>query len=90
MTSADQQTSKSSVKTLKRFLERKMKTVLAPNAPWPDPNQNLCPKVKSHVRIDTSSFELDYFADAREQIAQKHRLRDSATGRFKSNARVAR
>jgi hypothetical protein len=67
-----------------------VKTVLAPNAPWPNPDQPLLQKVKSHVRIDTSSFELDYFADAREQIAQKHRLRDSATGRFKSAARVAR
>ena len=65
-----------------------MKTVLAPNAPWPKPDQPLQPKPSKSVRIHIDSFGLDYFAEAREQIA-KHRQRDSVTGRFASSKRVS-
>jgi len=73
----------------------KYKTILAPNAPWLSPEQiNPTPKAqksgwrKKQIKINMEN-NLDYFAEAREQIeqiknAKKPRTRDSVTGRFKA------
>jgi hypothetical protein len=83
---------------LKQSLGRKMKTVLAPNAPWP--NHQLIEKQKkttikkrNHpiVKLDN---DLDYFAETREQLqaikdSKKSRARDVTTGRFKGDNRLS-
>lgn len=97
VTPKDQQMNKSSKKTLTEYLERKMKTVLAPNAPWPKPEVTR-PRGRQvgwrKVKIDCENADLDYFAKTHEElnqykIASKHRVRDNTTGRFKSNERLA-
>jgi hypothetical protein len=62
------------------------KTVLAPNAPWPKPDEKL--EVKQKWKIIHISYEknnLDYFLNTYEEPAQKHRIRDKLSGRFKSH-----
>jgi len=65
-----------------------IKTVLAPNAPWPKPDEKLVKRfAKKFVkRIKIESANLDYFLDAHEQLkaSPKHSNRDKS-GRFKSN-----
>lgn len=77
------------------------KTVLAPNAPWPKQEPKKEPKSKKRqsawrnpppkLNLDG---DLDYFAEAREQInkckvAIKSRERDVATGRLKGSQRLS-
>ena len=65
-----------------------IKTVLAPNAPWPAIELK---KTKKKEKIKFS--DLDYFAEVREELRVKnpktHKVRDSTTGRFASNAGLA-
>lgn len=80
---------KSSVKT-----KPVIKTALAPNAPWPKweeivANTKLKQVFDKKPKIKVSNLELDYFAEARRQIAERHKTRDHTTGRFTSAKRVA-
>ena len=90
----DPQMNKSFVKTLTVFLERKkMKTVLAPNAPWPKHDEPV--KVYRQPRppapkLNLESLNFDYFKETREElnqskIATKSRIRDKLSGRFTGN-----
>jgi hypothetical protein len=78
-----------------------MKTVLAPNAPWPKWETKTEPKSKKRqsawrnpppkLNLDG---DLDYFAEAREQISKtklavQSRVRDVTTGRFKGSNRLS-
>ena len=89
---AGQQMNKSSVKTLTVFLERKkMKTVLAPNAPWPKYDEAPV-KVYRQPRppapkLNLECLNVDYFKEAREELNQSktaaiNRSRDKLSGRF--------
>jgi hypothetical protein len=65
-----------------------IKTVLAPNAPWPVWEEEEKPKHvpgKKAAPIKFDRATLDYFAEAREQINnyKRERPRDKSTGRFK-------
>jgi len=62
------------------------KTVLAPNAPWPKPEEKLVRRILPRLKIKHESTNLDYFLDVHEQIKPppKHSNRDKS-GRFKSN-----
>lgn len=69
------------------------KTVLAPNAPWPTP-QEIQPKTKQvglkKVKIACENDSLDYFLQTHEELNQYkitagNRIRDKLSGRFKSN-----
>lgn len=64
-----------------------MKTVLAPNAPWPKPDEKLVKRPVAKVRIKHENTDLDYFLNSydKPKTAQKHRSRDKLSGRFKSN-----
>jgi len=74
-----------------------MKTVLAKNAPWPNPQAKPEPKVvKSKVPATKLNLQgdLDYFAEAceeinRSKIAVKSRAREGSTGRFPSRERLS-
>ena len=78
-----------------------MKTVLAPNAPWPkweEPKKPEVKTVKRKLRPPAPKLnlfgDLDYFAEAREQlnqskIASKSRERSVTTGRFKGSNRLS-
>jgi hypothetical protein len=76
-----------------------MKTVLAPNAPWPKWDEPEKPKTrKTKPRPPAPklnlSGDLDYFAEAREQInqskvASQSRARQGSTGRFASRERLS-
>jgi hypothetical protein len=74
-----------------------IKTVLAPNAPWPKQEKEPTPQAKGWRKRGKNikySLELDYFAEAREQIqsiksAKKPRARDITTGRFKGDNRLS-
>jgi hypothetical protein len=78
-----------------------MKTVLAPNAPWPKWEEPPKPEIKTVKRNPRPpapklnlSGDLDYFAEAREQLnksktAIKSRARSVTTGRFKGNNRLS-
>jgi hypothetical protein len=78
-----------------------MKTVLAPNAPWPKQEMKSEPKSRkrqSPWRNPPPKLnlvgDLDYFAEAREEInksktAIKSRVRDVTTGRFKGSNRLS-
>lgn len=87
---------KSSVITLTKSLERKkMKTVLAPNAPWPKYEEEVVrPRGRQvgwrKVKINCENAGLDYFSKTYEElnqskIASRHRVRDKLSGRFKSD-----
>ena len=89
--SAGQQMNKSSVITLTVFLERKkMKTVLAPNAPWPKYDEPV--KVYRQPRppapkLNLECLNVDYFKESREELNQSkiaaiNRSRDKLSGRF--------
>ena len=50
-----------------------MKTVLVPNAPWPDPNEKRVVEKQPkhswrHIKIDSNY--LDYFADTHNELLQ--------------------
>ena len=92
---ADPQMNKSFVKTLIVFLERKkMKTVLAPNAPWPKHDEAPV-KVYRQPRppapkLNLESLNVDYFKETREElnqskIAANNRIRDKLSGRFQKH-----
>ena len=79
----------------------KIKTVLAPNAPWPKWETAPAEKPKppprrpgnNQPRIKFDS-DLDYLADTREQLkaiknTQAPRARDLSTGRFKGGNRIS-
>jgi hypothetical protein len=61
------------------------KTVLAPNAPWPKPDEKLTSRLK--IKIKNENVGLDYFLTTHEELKniQKHRIRDKLSGRFKSH-----
>ena len=66
-----------------------IKTVLAPNAPWPKWEQNPVVKKKpaNHPKIKMDNSVLDYFSETRDEInkaktSDKHRVRDRISGRF--------
>ena len=91
----DPQMNKSFVKTLTVFLERKkMKTVLAPNAPWPKYDEAPV-KVYRKPRppapkLNLESLNIDYFKETREElnqskIAANNRIRDKLSGRFQKH-----
>ena len=71
-----------------------MKTVLAPNAPWPKYDETVV-KVYRQPRppapkLNLESLNVDYFKETYEELnqykaASKHRVRDKLSGRFKSN-----
>lgn len=71
-----------------------LKTVLAPNAPWPkwetqEKKPNRVVGLKT-VRIALENTSLDYFLKTHEElnqskIATEFRIRDKLSGRFKSN-----
>jgi hypothetical protein len=50
----------------------KMKTVLVPGAPWPDPERVVEKKPKQHswrhIKIDNNNF--DYFAETHNELLQ--------------------
>ena len=64
-----------------------MKTVLAPNAPWPKPDEKLVKRFVARIKIKHENADLDYFLNSYDEPknAQKHRVRDKLSGRFKSN-----
>jgi hypothetical protein len=70
-----------------------MKTVLAPGAPWPKPEELPVLKPKSgwrKVQIACENDNLNEFLQSHEElnrkkIATKFRVRDKLSGRFKSN-----
>ena len=78
-----------------------MKTVLAPNAPWPkwDEAAKVEPKTrKTKPRPPAPKLnligDLDFFAEAHDQINQaklaaKSRVRDGSTGRLKGFNRLS-
>ena len=61
------------------------KTVLAPGAPWPKPDEKLTSRLK--IKIKNENVGLDYFLNTHEELKniQKHRIRDKLSGRFKSH-----
>jgi hypothetical protein len=63
-----------------------VKTVLAPNAPWPKPEERLARKILQKPKIKHESTNLDYFLDVYEKIktSPKHSNRNKS-GRFKSD-----
>jgi hypothetical protein len=63
------------------------KTVLAPNAPWPKPDEKLLKRLVAKIKIKHENANLDYFLNSHEELklSQKHRTRDKLSGRFKSN-----
>ena len=78
-----------------------MKTILAPNAPWPKWDEPIKPEPKTRKtkprppapKLNLSG-ELDYFAEAREEInkskvAAQSRAREGSTGRFPSRGRLS-
>jgi hypothetical protein len=67
-----------------------VKTVLAPNAPWPKPDEKLVKRFMAKVKIKQENVGLDYFLNTHEELnnsktATKHRTRDKLSGRFKSH-----
>lgn len=80
--------------TMKKSLTKTnpaIKTVLAPNAPWPKWEKTPAVKRKSanHPTIKMDKSVLDYFAETRDEInmaktSTKHRARDRLSGRFAS------
>ena len=67
-----------------------IKTVLAPNAPWPKPDEKLVKRLLTKIKIKHENVGLDYFLDEHEElnkskITTKHRVRDKLSGRFKSH-----
>ena len=89
-------------KKMKNLTESpKYKTVLAPNAPWPQPEPKIEPKKKGRkmgyknpppkLNLDG---DFDFLAKTREQInkskiAIQSRVRDVSTGRLKGSQRLA-
>jgi hypothetical protein len=61
------------------------KTILAPGAPWPKPDEKLTNRLK--IKIKNENVGLDYFLNTHEELKniQKHRIRDKLSGRFKSH-----
>jgi hypothetical protein len=61
------------------------KTVLAPNAPWPKPDEKL--RLVTKIRIKHENVGLDYFLNTHEELKtiSKHSFRDKLSGRFKSH-----
>jgi len=100
-TSSDQQTTRSGQAVMTTFngQKKKMKnspvykTVLAPNAPWPKPEEIPVLKPKSSwrkVQIACENDNLNEFLQSYEEsnkskIATKSRVRDKLSGRFKSS-----
>lgn len=80
--------------TMKKSLTKTnpaIKTVLAPNAPWPkwEKTPAVKRKSKNQSKIKMQELVLDYFAEARNEIemaktSTKHRARDRLSGRFAS------
>jgi hypothetical protein len=74
-----------------------IKTVLAPNAPWPQPEVKQEANLpKKRIRRSKVKLEIDYefFKYTREQIqalkaAKRHSVRDVTTGRFTNGNRVS-
>jgi len=76
-----------------------IKTVLAPNAPWPKAETQAEKKTRQATYKKTApklnlDGDLDYFAQAREQISKsklavQSRARDVSTGRFKGDRRLS-
>ena len=64
-----------------------MKTVLAPNAPWPKPDEKLFKRLVARIKIKHENGNLDYFLNSHDELktTEKHRTRDKLSGRFKSN-----
>jgi hypothetical protein len=64
-----------------------IKTVLAPNAPWPKPEEKLIKRPVAKVRIKHENAGLDYFLKTHEELktSSKHQTRDKLSGRFKSH-----
>jgi hypothetical protein len=46
------------------------KTILAPNAPWPDKHQVQKKSVSRNVKISFESANLDYFAETHNELLQ--------------------
>jgi len=64
-----------------------VKTVLAPNAPWPKPDEKLVKRFVARIKIKHENADLDYFLNSYDELktTEKHSSRDKLSGRFKSN-----
>jgi hypothetical protein len=70
-----------------------MKTVLAPNAPWPGKDTKLTPRKKPQPKFVFGAVNLDYFADTYNELLEPPKRgsgnpnnpRDKVSGRFKKS-----
>ena len=60
-----------------------IKTVLAPNAPWPKPDDKLVKRFVTRLKIKHESTNLDYFLDVHESF--KPSPNRDKWGRFKKH-----